>query len=115
MSPKAWYVAISKQPDFVHDAAQAAAINELDALWHELIAFKSRRSHFLGRSLLSPDVPNGLYVWGGVGCGKTLLMKSAFYACVPYSHKRRIHFHNSMAEVHHELKALAGSNGAYLF
>jgi len=107
MSPKAWYETISKQPDFIQDAAQAAAIDELDALWHELIAFKSRRSHFLGRSLLSPDVPKGLYFWGGVGRGKTFLM-DAFYACLPYRRKRRIHFHNFMAEVHHELKALAG-------
>ena len=107
MSPKAWYQAVSKQPGFVHDAAQAAAIDELDALWHELIAFKSRRDRFLGRSLLSPDVPKGLYFWGGVGRGKTFLM-DAFYACLPYRRKRRIHFHNFMAEVHHELKLLAG-------
>src|SRR3990172_4775476 len=107
MSPKAWYQAVSKQPGFVHDAAQAAAIDELDALWHELIAFKSRRDRFLGRSLLSPEVPKGLYFWGGVGRGKTFLM-DAFYACLPYRRKRRIHFHNFMAEVHHELKLLAG-------
>jgi cell division protein ZapE len=106
MSPKAWYQAISAQPDFVPDAAQAAAIDELDALWHELIEFKSRRNNFLGRSLLSPEVPKGLYVWGGVGRGKTFLM-DAFYECVPYRRKRRIHFHNFMAEVHHELKLLA--------
>ena len=106
MSPKAWYETISKQPDFVLDSAQAAVIEELDALWHELIEFKSRRSHFLGRSLLNPDVPKGLYIWGGVGRGKTILM-DAFYECVPYRRKRRIHFHNFMAEVHHELKALA--------
>lgn len=106
MSPRIWYQTFSQRPDFVPDAAQSAAINELDALWHELIEFKSRRNHFLGRSLLSPDVPKGLYIWGGVGRGKTFLM-DAFYACVPYRRKRRIHFHNFMAEVHHELKAIA--------
>lgn len=107
ISPKAWYQAHSKQPDFVYDAAQAAAINELDALWHQLVEFKAKRNQFLGRSLLSPEVPDGLYLWGGVGRGKTFLM-DAFYACLPYRRKRRIHFHNFMAEVHHELKALAG-------
>ena len=106
MSPRIWYQTFSQQPGFVPDAAQSAAIDELDALWHELIEFKSRRNHFLGRSLLSPEVPKGLYVWGGVGRGKTFLM-DAFYACVPYRRKRRIHFHNFMAEVHHELKAMA--------
>jgi cell division protein ZapE len=109
MSPKAWYQAASTLPDFVYDAAQAAAIDELDALWHQLIDFKSRRNNFLGRSLLSPEVPKGLYLWGGVGRGKTYLM-DAFYACLPYRRKRRIHFHNFMAEVHHEMKALAGED-----
>ena len=108
MSPKAWYQAHHASPDFVHDAAQAAAIDELDALWHQLMEFKAKRNQFLGRSLLSPDVPHGLYLWGGVGRGKTFLM-DAFYACLPYRRKRRIHFHNFMAEVHHEMKLLAES------
>lgn len=108
-SPKAWYQAASQQPGFMPDAAQAAAIDELDVLWHQLVEFKARRNQFLGRSLLSPDVPRGLYLWGGVGRGKTFLM-DAFYACLPYRRKRRIHFHNFMAEVHHEMKLLADSD-----
>ena len=108
MSPGAWYRAISNKPGFIHDASQAAAIAELDALWHELVDFKAKRNLFLGRSLLSPDVPKGLYFWGGVGRGKTFLM-DVFYACVPYKRKRRIHFHNFMAEVHHEMKLLAAT------
>ena len=107
ISPKAWYQAKRALPDFVEDAAQAAVIEELDELWHQLVVFKSRRNQFLGRSLLSPDVPKGLYLWGGVGRGKTYLM-DMFYACLPYRRKRRIHFHNFMAEVHHEMKQLAG-------
>jgi cell division protein ZapE len=109
ISPKAWYKTVSAMPGFVHDAAQAAAIAELDVLWHQLVDFKSRRNQFLGRSLLSPDVPKGLYLWGGVGRGKTFLM-DAFYACLPYRRKRRIHFHNFMAEVHHEMKLLANES-----
>lgn len=105
MSPKAWYQNIQVLPGFVADAAQAATIEELDALWHQLIEFKSRRNNFLGRSLLKPTVPKGLYLWGGVGRGKTFLM-DAFYASLPYHRKRRIHFHNFMAEVHHEMKLL---------
>jgi cell division protein ZapE len=77
-------------------------------LWHQLLEFKDKRNRFLGRSLRSPDVPRGLYFWGGVGRGKSFLM-DAFYACVPYRRKRRIHFHNFMAEVHRELRQLAGS------
>lgn len=106
MSPKAWYQAMSRQPEFIHDVSQEAAIDELDVLWHELVDFKKKRNHFLGRSLLSPEVPRGIYFWGGVGRGKSFLM-DVFYACVPYKRKRRIHFHNFMAEVHHEMKLLA--------
>lgn len=109
MSPKAWYQAASKLPNFLFDSAQAAAIDELDDLWHQLMDFKTKRNQFLGRSLRSPDVPDGLYLWGGVGRGKTFLM-DAFYECLPYRRKRRIHFHNFMAEVHHEMKLLADKN-----
>ncbi len=113
MSPKPWYQAASAAPGFVRDAAQAAVVDELEALWHQLMEFKSRRNHFLGHSLLNPEVPNGLYLWGGVGRGKTFLM-DAFYACLPYRRKRRIHFHNFMAEVHHEMKLLAGKKDPLL-
>jgi cell division protein ZapE len=106
LSPKEWYLAKQSEPGFFPDPAQDAAIGELDLLWHQLIDFKSKRNQFLGRSLLSPHVPKGLYLWGGVGRGKTFLM-DAFYDCLPYRRKRRIHFHNFMAEVHHEMKQLA--------
>lgn len=113
MSPKAWYQAARAQPGFIHDAAQAAAIEALDTLWHQLVDFKARRNHFLGHSLLSPEVPKGLYFWGGVGRGKSFLM-DVFFDCVPYRRKRRIHFHSFMAEVHHELKLLAGEKDPLL-
>ncbi|MBI3478777.1 MAG: cell division protein ZapE [Nitrosomonadales bacterium] len=113
ISPQAWYRAASAAPGYVHDAAQAAAIAELDVLWHQLVEFKSKRNQFLGRSLLSPEVPKGLYLWGGVGRGKTFLM-DAFYACLPYRRKRRIHFHNFMAEIHHEMKTLSGKDDPLL-
>ncbi len=107
MSPKDWYQAAREKPGFIYDPAQEAAIDVLDGLWRQLIDFKTKRNLFLGRSLLSPNVPKGLYFWGGVGRGKSFLM-DVFYDCVPYRRKRRIHFHNFMAEVHNELKLLAG-------
>ena len=113
MSPKIWYQAAKMKPGFIHDAAQEAAIDVLDVLWHQLVDFKAKRNHFLGRSLLSPEVPKGLYFWGGVGRGKSFLM-DVFYDCVPYRRKRRIHFHNFMAEVHHEMKLLAGEKDPLL-
>jgi len=106
ISPKSWYQDIKTLPGFVKDTAQDTTIAELDILWHQLVDFKSKRNNFLGRNLLSPEIPKGLYLWGGVGRGKTFLM-DAFYACLPYRRKRRIHFHNFMAEVHQEMKLLA--------
>ncbi len=106
MSPKRWYRDVCDKAGFVADSAQTAAIEELETLWQQLVEFKSRRDGFLGRSLLSPHVPHGLYIWGGVGRGKTFLM-DGFYHCLPYRRKRRIHFHNFMAEVHHEMKRLS--------
>ncbi|MCW3481369.1 cell division protein ZapE [Neisseriaceae bacterium JH1-16] len=103
MSPNSWYQAASRQPGFIHDVAQAAAIERLDALWRELVDFKKKRNRFLGRSLRQPDVPRGLYMWGGVGRGKSFLM-DAFYGCLPYKRKRRVHFHAFMAEVHNRLR-----------
>ena len=113
MSPKDWYQAILAVPGFVEDIAQAAAIDELDLLWHQLVEFKSRRNQFLGRSLLSPKVPKGLYLWGGVGRGKTFLM-DAFFACLPYRRKRRFHFHNFMAVLHREMQLLSGEEDPLL-
>ncbi|MDD4929942.1 MAG: cell division protein ZapE [Gallionella sp.] len=106
MSPKQWYQDACDSADFVCDAAQAAAICELDALWGQLVEFKQKRNQFLGRSLLSPNVPKGLYIWGGVGRGKTFLM-DGFYHCLPYRRKRRLHFHHFMSEMHHEMKRLS--------
>lgn len=112
-SPKAWYQAMRSKPGFIYDPAQAAAIADLDTLWHELITFKAKRNEFLGRSLFSPEVPQGLYFWGGVGRGKSFLM-DVFYDCVPYKRKHRIHFHKFMADVHQKMKALEASQDPLL-
>lgn len=109
VSPKDWYRETCKKSGFVCDAGQLAALDELEAPWQQMLEFKSKRDQFLGRSLLSPEAPKGLYIWGGVGSGKTFLM-DGFYQCLPYRRKRRIHFHSFMVEVHHEMKRLAGEN-----
>ncbi len=103
-SPLTWYQAASEQPAFIRDGAQAKAIEYLDKLWTELMMFKRKRNRFLGRSLRSPQLPKGLYFYGGVGRGKSFLM-DVFYGCLPYRRKRRVHFHAFMAEVHQWMKA----------
>lgn len=102
-SPKTWYQAASQHPAFIHDAAQEKAIEYLDLLWNELMMFKRKRNRFLGRSLRSPQVPTGLYFYGGVGRGKSFLM-DAFFGCLPYRRKRRVHFHAFMAEIHQRMR-----------
>ena len=104
-SPLTWYQAASQQAAFLRDAAQARAIEHLDRLWTELMMFKRKRNRFLGRSLRSPQLPKGLYFYGGVGRGKSFLM-DAFYGCLPYRRKRRVHFHAFMAEIHQRLRGL---------
>ncbi|MDO4641554.1 MAG: cell division protein ZapE [Neisseria sp.] len=104
-SPLTWYQAASNQPGFIQDGAQKKAIEYLDRLWTELMMFKRKRNRFLGRSLRSPQLPKGLYFYGGVGRGKSFLM-DAFYGCLPYRRKRRVHFHAFMAEIHQRLRGL---------
>lgn len=104
-SPLTWYQAATAKPGFIRDDAQRKAIEHLDRLWTELMMFKRKRNRFLGRSLRSPQLPKGLYFYGGVGRGKSFLM-DAFYGCLPYRRKRRVHFHAFMAEIHQRLRGL---------
>lgn len=105
LSPAEWYAAASTREGFIADAAQAAAIEHLQRLYEALLEFKRKRHRPFGKLLPTPDIPRGLYFWGGVGRGKSFLMDS-FYSVVPYRRKRRIHFHHFMHEVHAELKTL---------
>ena len=104
-SPLTWYQAAASRPGFIQDASQRKAIECLDKLWTELMMFKRKRNRFLGRSLRSPQLPKGLYFYGGVGRGKSFLM-DVFYGCLPYRRKRRVHFHAFMAEIHRRLREL---------
>jgi len=88
----------------VLDAAQLAALERLQGLYDELVAFKSARQSLV-RWLSPPIPPRGAYFWGGVGRGKSFLM-DAFYAALPYRRKTRVHFHAFMRGVHEDLKKL---------
>ncbi|MEM9421351.1 MAG: cell division protein ZapE [Pseudomonadota bacterium] len=81
------------------DPAQAAAAQALETLNRALKRYKPGRKN---GGLFRKDVPipNGLYLWGGVGAGKSLLM-DLFFETAPVAAKRRIHFHSFMQETHH--------------
>src|SRR2546430_9111297 len=51
--------------------------------------------------------PRGIYIWGGVGRGKSLMM-DALYKVSRHRRKRRVHFHEFMREIHERMRALSG-------
>ena len=95
------------QRGFTADPAQLAAVAKLQAIFDEWVAYKAQRSTTLRRLIVRPDVPRGVYLWGGVGRGKSFLMDS-FYSVVPVVRKTRLHFHEFMRGVHRELDELKG-------
>ncbi|QIE24188.1 Cell division protein ZapE [Caballeronia sp. SBC1] len=89
------------------DAAQLAAVERLQRCYDEWVAYKARRSNAFKKLIVHPELPRGVYMWGGVGRGKSFLMDS-FFAVVPVQRKTRLHFHEFMREVHRELEELKG-------
>ena len=81
------------------DPAQAAAVRQLDALACALRHWRRKRNGLAGLLSRPQPVPKGLYVWGSVGRGKTMLM-DLFFETATFRYKRRSHFHEFMAEVH---------------
>ena len=86
------------------DAAQRAVLPELDALVAKLTDTPPRpprsgwRSLFGGGAASEPEGTRGLYMWGGVGRGKSMLMDLVMEAA-PIRAKRRVHFHEFMQEI----------------
>jgi cell division protein ZapE len=80
------------------DPAQARAVAALDRL-----AASMGESSLLARLFKRSDGPDGVYLWGGVGRGKSMLMDLAF-AHIDVAPKRRVHFNEFMLEVHSRLR-----------
>ena len=93
---------------FKSDPAQLRAIDALERCATEWSHYKEKRSNSIKKIINHPDIPRGVYLFGGVGRGKSFLM-DCFYESVPLVRKTRLHFHEFMREVHRELRELQGN------
>lgn len=91
---------------FSLDDAQQRVLLPLGRLYREL-AEANREPGLLARLFRHRRPVRGLYLWGGVGRGKSFLM-DAFFEAAPLKRKRRVHFHRFMQEVHQRLRELQG-------
>jgi len=91
---------------FELDASQQAAVEHFERLYEDLMGLERLEASLI-RLLARKRVVRGLYLWGGVGRGKSFLMDS-FFNCAPVQRKRRIHFHRFMQEIHREMHRRTG-------
>ena len=107
MGVRQLYEATLAERGYHADAAQLRAIDALERCENEWADYKARRSNALTKLIRHPPIPRGVYMYGGVGRGKSFLM-DCFFQAVPLTRKTRLHFHEFMREVHRELHELKG-------
>lgn len=101
MTPLEYYREQSKQGLILEDQAQLSAMQDLQRVFDELLVEENKRNGLMA-FFRKPQLIQGVYLWGGVGIGKTLMM-DCFYHCLPFANKLRIHFYQFMQFIHREL------------
>ncbi|HDR2890123.1 TPA: AFG1 family ATPase [Enterobacter asburiae] len=120
LSPSSRYQQALNEGSHQPDDVQREAVSRLEMIYQELTAkpaeveqnggLKAAFGRLLGKKEPQVNAPvRGLYMWGGVGRGKTWLM-DMFYQSLPGTRKQRLHFHRFMLRVHEELTALQGQS-----
>lgn len=105
--PSARYNQLIAQGTCQEDPVQREALALLEQL-HKTVVSQAPASGLLGRLLRRQPRPvKGIYLWGGVGRGKTFLM-DLFYETLPEQARLRLHFHRFMQEVHRQLRVHQG-------
>jgi cell division protein ZapE len=107
LNVREYYEQALSQRGFTADRAQQRAVDRLQEAYDEWVEYRSQRSNSLKRFINRPVLPRGIYLWGGVGRGKSFLMDS-FYLVIPVVRKTRLHFHEFMRGVHRQLDELKG-------
>jgi cell division protein ZapE len=123
INPKALYESMKSAGEIQPDEHQAAAVSHFERLYNELVdypelsrkrsslAIKSWRfANFFRWSGGDKKPPRGLYLYGGVGRGKSMLM-DLFHDLAPLKAKKRVHFHEFMLDVHARMKEWRGLSG----
>lgn len=108
MSVRQAYEAELTTRGYTSDPAQLRAVEALERCAAEWAAYKGKRSNPLKKLINRPAIPRGVYLYGGVGRGKSFLM-DCFFNAVSIRRKTRLHFHEFMREVHRELAGLQGT------
>jgi cell division protein ZapE len=113
--PLAFYRARRQTGEILPDPSQQMAVEKLQSLWRALADYKPGNGERgwrarLGFGATQAEPPLGLYIFGGVGRGKSMLM-DMFFATAPVAKKRRVHFYAFMLEVHERIHARRDKKG----